>query len=176
MEFIESNLIFNFNSSLSIQYDETKYYKEKFQSISETDISAVDFISIENNIGYLIEVKDYRNPNTKFISYKDLMPDLIKKILSTLSSIVPMRLMSEELNEKDIAYNFSKVKALTIVFHIELPSKLSRQQMAYFRRDKLELALKRKLSPISNNIYVVSTDSNLSLPWQVTKSEEEGTP
>ncbi len=39
--------------------------------------------------------------------------------------------------------------------------------MAFFRRDKLELESKRKLSPIYNNLYVVSTLSNVILPWKV---------
>lgn len=50
MEFVESNLTFDFDSSLSIQYDNSKYYKEKFQSISDRDISAVDFITIDEKI------------------------------------------------------------------------------------------------------------------------------
>jgi len=61
----EKNLTFDFNSFLSIKYNETKYYKEKFQSISDNEISAVDFITIENNHGYIIEVKDYQHPETK---------------------------------------------------------------------------------------------------------------
>jgi len=50
MEFVESNLTFDFDSSLSIQYDNSKYYKEKFQFISDRDISAVDFITIDEKI------------------------------------------------------------------------------------------------------------------------------
>ena len=50
MEFVESNLTFDFDSSLSIQYDNSKFYKEKFQSISDRDISAVDFITIDEKI------------------------------------------------------------------------------------------------------------------------------
>ena len=50
MKFVESNLTFDFDSSLSIQYDNSKYYKEKFQSISDSDISAIDFITIDEKI------------------------------------------------------------------------------------------------------------------------------
>jgi len=167
MKFIENNLVFDFNSSLSIKFDETNYYREKFQTISDNEISAVDFITIKENQGYLIEVKDYQHPNTEFLNYKKLIPILIKKILSTLSSIVPMRLMAEDRAEKEIAQNFSQINKLIIVCHIELPSKLSKQQMAFFRRDKLELELKRKLLPIYHNLYVVSTKSKVSLPWIV---------
>jgi len=164
----EKNLTFDFNSSLSIKYDETKYYKAKFQSISDNEISAIDFITIENNHGYIIEIKDYQHPKTKFISYKKLIPILIKKILSTLSSIIPMKLMADDINEKNISEKFSQITQLTIVCHIELPSMLSKQEMAYFRRDKLELELRRKLLPIYTNLYVVSTTSKVSLPWSVT--------
>ncbi len=167
MKFIENNLVFDFDSSLSIKYDEAKYYKEKFQTISDEDISAVDFITIKDNIGYIIEVKDYRNPNTEFIHYKKLIPILIKKILSTLSSIIPMKINAENRVERDLAKKFSKIDKLIIICHIELPPKISRQEMAFFRRDKLELELKRKLSPIYNNLYVVSTLSNVTLPWKV---------
>ena len=172
MKFVESNLTFDFDSSLSIQYDNSKYYKEKFQSISDRDISAVDFITIDEKIGYLIEVKDYRNPDTEFLSYKKLIPILIKKILSTLSATLPMRLEAEESIERDIADNLSKIDKLVIVCHIELPSKISRQEMAFFRRDRLELELRRKLSPISSDIYVVSTISNISLPWSVKETQK----
>jgi len=167
MKLIENSLVFDFDSSLSIQYDETKYYREKFQTISDDEISAVDFITIEQNNGYLIEIKDYRNPDTEFIHYKKLIPILINKILSTLSAIVPMRLMAKEQKEQQIAEHFLQTDRLTIVCHIELPSKLSKQQMAYFRRDKLELELRRKLLPIYTNLYVVSTTSKVSLPWTV---------
>lgn len=167
MELIEKNLVFDFDSSLSIQYDETKYYREKYQTISDNDISAVDFITIKNEQGYIIEVKDYRHNNSKFISYKELIPILIKKILSTLSSIIPMKLMANDINEKNIAQKFSQINYLTIVCHIELPSRLSKQQMAFFRRDKLELELKRKLLPLYHNLYVVSTINSTSLPWTV---------
>jgi len=166
MKLTEKNLVFDFDSSLSIQYDETKYYREKFQTISDK-ISAVDFITIKDNHGYMIEVKDYRHPNTEFKSYKELIPILIKKILSTLSSIIPMKLMADDINEKNIAENFSQITKLTIIFHIELPSRLSKQQMAFFRRDKLELELRRKLLAIYHNLYVVSTKSTILLPWTV---------
>jgi hypothetical protein len=66
MEFVESNLTF-----------------------SDSNISAVDFITIDEKIGYLIEVKDYRNLDTEFLSYKKLIPILIQKILSTLSASFP---------------------------------------------------------------------------------------
>jgi hypothetical protein len=167
MKLIEKNLVFDFDSSLSIQYDETKYYRERFQSISDNDISAVDFITIKNEQGYMIEVKDYRHSNSKFISYKELIPILIKKILSTLSSIIPMKLMAKDIDEKNIAQKFSEISQLTIICHIELPSRLSKQQMAFFRRDKIELELKRKLLPVYHNLYVVSTTSAISLPWTV---------
>ena len=167
MKLIEKNLTFDFDSPLSIQYDETKYYREKFQSISDSEISAVDFITIDEKIGYLIEVKDYRHPDTKMKTYKELMPELIKKILSTLSATIPMKWMSDDSFERKIAHGFSKTENLFIVIHIELPSKISRQEMAFFRRDRLELELRRKLSPISSDIYVVSIISNVSLPWTV---------
>ena len=166
MKLTEKNLVFDFNSSLSIQYDETEYYRKGFQTISD-DISAVDFITIEQNNGYLVEIKDYRHPDTELISYKELIPILIKKILSTLSSIIPMKVMASKIDEKTIAESFSQINQLTIVLHIELPSKLSKQEMAFFRRDKLELELKRKLLPIYNYLYVVSSTSKVALPWSV---------
>jgi len=189
MRLTEKNLIFDFNSPLSIQYDETEYYRKEFQTIENNPylkekeynkeevedflkksifISAVDFITIEDKHGYLIEVKDYRDPSIKkIISYKKLMPILIKKVLSTLSSIIPMKIMASNIDEKKISENFSLITQLTIVFHIELPSKLSKQQMAFFRRDRLELELKRKLLAICNNLYVVSNTSKVTLPWTV---------
>ena len=167
MELIEKNLTFDFDSSLSIQYDETKYYREKFRSISDSEISAVDFITIDEKIGYLIEVKDYRHIDTDFKTYKELMPKIIKKILSTLSATIPMKWRSDDSFEREIAHSFSKTENLIIVIHIELPPEISRQQMAFFRRDKLELALRRKLSPISSDIYVVPIINNVSLPWTV---------
>jgi len=187
MRLTEKNLIFDFDSSLSIKYDETEYYRKKFQTIENNPflkeknytkeevediikksifISAVDFITIKDKHGYLLEIKDYRDPNTKVISYKKLIPILIKKILSTLSSIIPMKVMASDIAEKNIAKDFSQITQLTIVFHIELPSE-SKLGMAHFRKDKLELALKRKLLPICNNLYVVSTTSKVSLPWTV---------
>jgi len=189
MKLTEKNLIFDFNSSLSIKYDETEYYRKEFQTIqnypflkdrdySKEEVeeilkknifmSAVDFITIKDKHGYLIEVKDYRDSSIeKKRPWQELIPILIKKVLSTLSSIIPMKIMTSNIDEKNIAENFSQITQLTIVFHIELPSKLSKQQMAFFRRDKLELELKRKLLPICNNLYVVSTMSKVSLPWTI---------
>jgi len=66
MQIIEGKLTFHFDFD-AIKFDDTAFYRNHFSRITNA-IKAVDIVAVNNEIGYLIEIKDYTDPNTKNLS------------------------------------------------------------------------------------------------------------
>ncbi len=61
-------------------------------------------LAVNQEIGYLIEIKDYTDPNTKILTMNELIEAIINKVISTLAAILPMK----------INVNVSKDKFITV--------------------------------------------------------------
>jgi hypothetical protein len=161
----EGNLVFNFAFD-AIKFDDSQYYREHFSRI-KNGIAAVDILAVNNNIGYLIEVKDYRHPDTENLELHELIDSLINKIISTLAAILPMKNNANVATEKQIAILFSKTDELKVILHIELSPPNSKTKQSLWNFQHLQIELKKRLKPIDAHPKVVSKENLKSLPWTV---------
>ncbi|MFI3190484.1 hypothetical protein BCS42_02795 [Crenothrix sp. D3] len=161
----EGNLSFIFEFD-AVKFDDTSYYREYFSRI-QNDIAAVDIVAVNNGIGYLIEIKDYTHPDTENLSSNDLIEAIIKKVISTLSAILPMKNSATDPAEKKIAKDFAKSSEIRIVLHIEKPPPRRTLKQSCYDFQNIETSLKRKLKPIDAHPKVVSKENLSGLPWVV---------
>ena len=167
---IEGRLKFNFPTSFNvISFDDSNYYREYFIKI-DNGLKAIDILAINNSQNYMIEVKDYTHPDTKNLSENQLIEDIFKKIICSLSAIYLMSLKANIQDEKDIANKFLENNELFIIFHIEIPPKRKGLRQSTFNIPILQQALRKKLKFITNktNIKVVTKANLQNLPWSVS--------
>ncbi|MDD5277610.1 MAG: hypothetical protein PHR16_16210 [Methylovulum sp.] len=162
----EGNLLFSFKFD-AIKFDDSQYYREHFIKI-QNGISAVDILAVDGNIGYLIEVKDYTHPDSEELKLNDLIDAIVKKIISTLSAILPMKMNAHHQTEKDLASLFCKTNEVKIFLHLELPPPTSKLQQSTWSFQNIQMKLKNKLKPIDAHPKVVAKKCPNRFPWTVS--------
>lgn len=101
----EGVLNFDFQTddgALLSKYDEWRFYRHHFCKIAE-GIKAVDFIYIDKSqrCTWLIEVKDYRHPQTEKIKPSELADAVALKVRDTLAGLVAAKYNAIDVNEKN---------------------------------------------------------------------------
>ena len=166
IELPEGNLKFNFEFD-AIKFDDSQYYQNHFKKI-QNGIAAVDFLTVSQNIGYLIEIKDYTHPDTKDLNPHDLIEVIINKVTSTLAAILPMKNNASIESEKKIASLFAKSSQIQVIFHIERPPPRRTLTQSCYNLQKMELSLKERLKPIDAHPKIISKENLKGLPWSGT--------
>ena len=163
----EGNLKFNFSFD-AIKFDETIYYRNHFIKIQD-GIKAIDILAVNKSDNYMIEVKDYTHPDTKDKKEGELIEDLIKKILDSLSSIYSMSLFANDVIEKEMAIKFLTNKNLFLIFHIETPPPRRGLEQSSYSLSNMQLRLRNKLKSVTTktNIKVINKSNLKKLPWSV---------
>lgn len=164
----EGRLQFDFPFD-AISFDNTIYYRKHFMQIQK-GVKAIDILAIKGNRNYMIEIKDYTHPNTEELSQIQLIEDIVKKIICSLSTIYPMALNANNEDEKDISIKFLKNSELFIIFHIEIPPPRRGLSQSRYRLSNIQTKLRERLKSITSksHIKVVSKDNLKNLPWSVT--------
>lgn len=159
----EGGLTFAFPAGwIASQYDAWSFYRHQF--IKQRDgIQGVDFIAIDpEGTAYLIEVKDYRHPNTGKPSQ---LPEAIAtKVLMTLAALLPCRLNGTVADEKDMASRTLKCKRLRVVVHIEQRGR----RIPIVDPADLRMKLERMLRAVDAHPKVVSSQTAANLGWSVS--------
>lgn len=97
----EGKLTFYFNFD-AIKFDESVFYQKHFSRMTN-EIKAVNILAVNNKIGYLIEIKDYTDPNTKHLTTNELIETVINKVISTLAAILPMKIsINNSIEERSL--------------------------------------------------------------------------
>ena len=164
-EIQEGKLCFTFKFD-AIKFDDTQYYRKHFVDIKK-GIAAVDILAVDNQIGYLIEIKDYTHPDTKNLTSSVLIEITVNKVISTLAAILPMKNNAVNGDEKAIAKKFSKVSQIQVVLHIEKPPPRRTLEQSCYNFQKMKSFLKIKLKPIDAHPKIVSKENLKGLPWEV---------
>ncbi|MCK3654683.1 hypothetical protein A4G19_02545 [Pasteurellaceae bacterium Macca] len=162
----EGNLTFTFNNNANVKkYDDLSFYRNQLTT-AFTGMKAVDIISIENNINWLIEVKDYSiHQRTKLA---DLSEEVALKIRDTLAGIVSMNCNTSDSNEKQFAHQFLRNKKIKIVLHLELPNKYSRLYPNILNPVDIQQKLKSLVKSIDAHPRVVNKNKlHPSMSWTV---------
>lgn len=161
----EKNLLFCFECD-AIKFDDSQYYRDRFYKI-QNGIRAVDIVAVNGSIGYLIEIKDYRHPDTKDLKPNKLIEAIVNKVISTLSAMLPMKNNANISEEKNIAESFSKTSQIRVVLHIEIPPPRRTLKQSCYSFQEIQTILKRKLKPIDAHPEIVSQKNLKCLPWTV---------
>lgn len=157
-------LIFTFPDSWKIsKYDDWAFYRNQFSTM-RNGIKAVDLIALENQVAWLIEVKDYRRvPRTKVL---DLAEEVAQKVFSTLAAMLPAKVNASDIEERDFAGEVVKATQLRVVLHLEQPLKHSK---LFPRIDPANVKIKLRplVKPIDPHPKVVESTRMEDLVWTV---------
>jgi hypothetical protein len=101
------------------KYDEWSFYRTQFGK-QGNGIKAVDVLALSDaEQAFLIEVKDYRHPETEKPSQ---LPEAIAtKVLHTLAAMLPAKLHGNDPAEQQLAAAILACASLKVIAHIELP-------------------------------------------------------
>lgn len=165
----EGELNFNFEAddgSLATQYDTWSFYRNQFINVAG-GTKAVDFIYIDQSdkACWLIEVKDYRHPESVKIKPSELAEVVALKVRDTLSGLVAAKfngIAQEEVNVAALALKTQRVK---VVLHMEQHHIRNR----YIEPADVLQKLKQMLKGIDAHPYVVNKNNlKNNMHWQVS--------
>lgn len=162
----EGRLSFTFNvGCVASKYDDWSFFRNQFQNVCGSE-KAVDIVCFENDDIWLIEVKDYRLPNTKKVI--TLHNALSKKVRDTLAGLVAAQCNATNNDEKSFARDALRSSQIHLVFHIEQPEKVSRLFPRAIDPADLKQKLKGQLKAIDAHPKIVNQHSITALmPWTV---------
>lgn len=144
------------------KYDEWSYYRNQFVK-QFNGIKAVDVIALApRHLVILIEVKDYRHPDTEKPS--ELAQAVANKVMYTLASMLPCSLLANDPTEKALAALVLQCKELRVVLHMEQP----RAHRPVVDPADILQKLKKLLRAVDAHPKVVSMQNNPLLPWTVS--------
>lgn len=123
MRITEGDLNFDFETddgSLASKYDEWIFYRKHFCKIAES-VKAIDFIYIDRTqrCTWLIEVKDYRHPQTEQIKPSELADAVALKVRDTLAGLVAAKCNANDDMEKQISKAALDMPKINVVLHME---------------------------------------------------------
>lgn len=148
------------------KYDDWSFYRKQFCR-QYNGIQAVDVLAKDSKgTAYLIEVKDYRHPDTEKPS--QLAQAIANKVLMTLAAMLPAKLGSKDEAERKMAHAVLTCKKLRVVAHIELP----RAHQPVVNPAALKQKLAQLLRAVDAHPKVVSKDKMSGLGWTVTLRRE----
>lgn len=144
------------------KYDEWSFYRNQF-SRQKNNIKAVDVLAISlSQDAYLVEVKDYRRPDT--VPPSELAETIANKVLDTLAAMLPAKLHANDPNERRIAGAILACASLHVVAHIEQPA---RHQQVIDPAD-IKQKLKKLLKAVDAHPRITSISNMNGVGWTVT--------
>jgi hypothetical protein len=143
------------------KYDDWLFYRRQF-SRQHNGIQAVDVLAKEpNGTAYLIEVKDYRHPDTEKPS--QLPQAIANKVLMTLAAMLPARLNGSDQAERAMADAVLTCNKVRVIAHIELP----KAHQPVVDPADLKQKLAQLLRAVDAHPKVVSMTNAHGLGWAV---------
>lgn len=159
-------LIFTFPDSWKVsKYDDWAFYRNQFSKMWN-GIKAVDLLAIENQVTWLIEVKDYRTSRrTKAV---DLADEVVQKVFSTLAAMLPAKANASAIEERNFAGEVVNATQFRVVLHLEQPLKHSKLFPRAFNPANIQLKLRTLIKPIDPHPKVVESTQMQHLAWTVS--------
>lgn len=156
------NLTFTFPDGWEAEkYDDWNFYRRHF-SRQMNGLKAVDlFAKGPDGIGYLIEVKDYRHPDTT--KPTGLADAIAMKVLMSLAALLPAKFRSSENDEQKLAASFLECTDLKVVAHLEL----ARAHKSVVDPADIKQKLQQRLAAVDRHVKVVSMTNMRGLAWTV---------
>ncbi|MCG7576203.1 MULTISPECIES: hypothetical protein [unclassified Halomonas] len=163
---IEQQLAFTFAESVEAsQYDDWVFYRSQFNAVCG-GTKAVDFVCLDGDHLWLIEVKDYRrHRRTKVVELGD---EIASKVRDTLAGLVAASCNANEAEERRLARHAVGRSKLRVVLHLEQPRHPSRLFPRAVDPDDVLLKLKQRLKAIDSHPKVVDQYTlTTEMPWSV---------
>lgn len=165
-ELVEGTLTFTFPEPLKAQqYDDWSFYRNQFNR-AFGGTKAVDFVCLDQQCTWLIEVKDYRaNRRSK---PSELGDEVAIKVRDTLAGLFAASCNANDQDERLFAKKAVKNKRLRVVLHIEQPAKPSKLFPQVVNPVNLKFKLKQLLKSVDPHPLVVSQRKGATvIPWHV---------
>ncbi|OLS64233.1 hypothetical protein PSEMO_07780 [Pseudomonas putida] len=163
----EGLLTFSFpQGAAASKYDDWEHYRQQFNS-AFGGTKAVDLVFADEEISWLIEVKDYRmHDRTKTI---DLADEVALKVRDTLAGLVSARFQGRDRHARGIARKLLAKQRLRIVLHLEQPAKHSRLRPRAIDPAVVKKKMKGLLKALDAHPAVVDQHSlKADMKWTVT--------
>lgn len=155
-QFDEGGLRFEFQGTDASKYDEWCFYQNQFKNSCNGN-KAVDFVYVEANRIWLIEVKDYRRHRR--IKTGDLADEVAIKVRDTLAGLAAAKNNATDTMERQLARRALQKARLSVVLHLEQPANSSKLFPKIVDPSKLQQKLKQKLKAIDPHPCVVDQKS-----------------
>ena len=159
-------LEFQFVSSCQAsKYDDWSHYRNQFQPMAG-GCKAVDFICVEGDVCWLIEVKDHRrHARTKAIEIAD---EIAIKVRDSLAGLASAAKNANEAQERKLARKAIVNKRWRVVLHLEQYPRPHRLWPAPIDTAKLLQKLKTKIKAVDAHPIICDRNScNGRVPWSV---------
>ncbi|MCE8012941.1 hypothetical protein [Billgrantia desiderata] len=163
----EQQLAFTFADGVEAsQYDDWSFYRNQFIAVCG-GTKAVDFVCLDEDQVWLIEVKDYRqHRRTKAI---DLGDEVADKVRDTLAGLVAAGCNANDAEEQRLAGLALRRSRLRVVLHLEQPLNPSRLFPLAVKPDTVLMKLKQRLKAVDPHPRIVDQQSlTADMPWTVT--------
>lgn len=154
---MEGCLAFDFpEGSVVGKYDDWAFYRNQFGS-AFGGARAVDFVYVDKQQTWLIEVKDYRvYPRTKS---DDIWKEIGFKVRDSLAGLVAARSNANDPQEQTIARKALAKNRLRVVLHLEQPEQHSKLFSPVIDRAKVFTKMKQLLRGVDAHPCVVDQGS-----------------
>ncbi|MXY90098.1 MAG: hypothetical protein F4Y89_06095 [Gammaproteobacteria bacterium] len=163
----EGSLEFHFESHCQAsKYDEWSHYRNQFQPVAG-GCKAIDVVCVEDDVSWLIEIKDYRrHARTKGIEIAD---EIGLKVRDSLAGLASAAKNANEIHERKLAKQAVGNNRWRVVLHLEQRSKPHRLWPRPIDSAKLLQKFRtRKFKAIDPHPIVCDRDScNSRVPWSV---------
>ena len=163
----EGTLEFDFKSNCQVsKYDGWSHYRNQFQPIAG-GCKAIDFVCVEDDVSWLIEVKDYRrHAREKGIEIAD---EIAIKVRDSLAGLASAAKSANEIHERKLAKQAVENKRWRVVLHLEQSPKLHRLWPQIIDPAKLLQKIRtKKFKAIDPHPIICDRIScNGRVPWSV---------
>ncbi|MYD86787.1 MAG: hypothetical protein F4018_01875 [Acidobacteria bacterium] len=163
----EGELTFDFpdEGSEVAKYDEWSFFRNQFQTVCGR-AGGVDFIFVEHQRTWLIEVKDYRHHRRTKVA--DLAGEIAAKVRDTLAGLAACRCNANDTDEQHVSDRALSTPAIGVVLHLEQPARHSKLFPRVADPADLTQRLKQLLKPVDPHPRVVDRLSlHPSMRWTV---------
>lgn len=163
----EGRLTFHFPDDACVsQYDNWAFYRNQFNACFG-GTKSIDFVYVEGDVTWLIEVKDYRaHRRTKAIELGD---EVAIKVRDTLAGLAAAQCNANDQEEKRQARLALRKNRFNVVLHLEQPEKQSKLFPRAVDPANVTIKLKQTLRAVDAHPKIVN-QHNLkpNMRWTVT--------
>ena len=164
----EGRLCFEFPADcLASKYDEWAFYRNQFQRVAGS--KAVDFLCIDAEAAWLIEVKDYRHePRTKPSKLHD---EVAAKVRDTLAGLAAAHANDVSPDGETVRKALSK-RRWRVVLHLQQSRHKSRLRPKVIDPASLRMKLRKAMRAVDPHPMVVDDDGP-RVPWVVVPNRRQ---